>query len=42
MSFHKLPTKHIDQLSLNVSNLDQSITFYREMLGMKLLEQSER
>lgn len=42
MSFHKLPTKHIDQLSLNVSNLDQSITFYREMLGMKLLEQSDR
>lgn len=41
MGYHELPTKYIDQISLIVSDLDKSITFYKDMLGMTLLKQTD-
>ncbi len=41
MSYHELPTKYIDQISLSVSNLEKSITFYKDILGMNLLSQTD-
>ncbi|MGM8214970.1 VOC family protein [Bacillaceae bacterium W0354] len=41
MSFHELPTKYIDQLSLKVSDLNRSIQFYEQLLGFTVLRQNE-
>ena len=37
MSFHKLPTKHVNELSLNVSDLERSLSFYEHVLGFSIL-----
>ncbi|RPF54072.1 VOC family protein [Aquisalibacillus elongatus] len=37
MTYHKLPTKYIDQISLNVTDIERSVMFYRDVLGMNLL-----
>ena len=42
MRFHKLPTTYIDYVSLSVSNLEKSMTFYQEVLGFSVLEKNEK
>ncbi|TFB19219.1 VOC family protein [Filobacillus milosensis] len=41
MSYHKLPTKYIEQISLNVSDITRSKEFYINKLGMKLLNEED-
>ncbi|GEL77292.1 VOC family protein [Tenuibacillus multivorans] len=42
MNYHQLPTKYIDQLSLNVSDIQRSIDFYSNTIGMQVLENGDR
>ncbi|PKR77095.1 glyoxalase [Halalkalibacillus sediminis] len=41
MNFHQLPTKHIEKISLNVTDLEKSIEFYKHILGFDILTKHE-
>ncbi|WP_413376098.1 VOC family protein [Paenibacillus taichungensis] len=42
-STYQIPaTTHLGEVSLRISNLDRSIQFYTEVVGLKLLERSEK
>jgi catechol 2,3-dioxygenase len=38
MSFHQPPSAYVSQLTLKVSNLKQSLAFYQQILGLKVVE----
>jgi len=40
LSFHQKPHVYVDQVSLTVENLDRSLDFYQNVIGMQILEQS--
>src|SRR5690625_820056 len=42
MQFHQHPHTFVDQIELKVENLERSISFYEEMIGFQILQQSER
>lgn len=42
MNFHREPITYVGELNLKIQNLEQSIAFYKEVIGFKLLEQTER
>ncbi|WP_026560381.1 VOC family protein [Bacillus sp. J37] len=42
MSFHKYPTTFVSKLSLKVLDLDRSLAFYQEIIGLHILERSEK
>ncbi|MFN7251542.1 MAG: VOC family protein [Anaerobacillus sp.] len=42
MNFHCDPITYISQVNLKVQNIERSIIFYKEVIGFKVLEQSER
>ncbi|KPL59562.1 VOC family protein [Rossellomorea vietnamensis] len=42
MNFHKEPHTFVGEVSLIVQDLEQSLSFYKEVIGFKVLEQSER
>ncbi|MBS4224811.1 VOC family protein [Lederbergia citrea] len=42
MSFHREPITFVGQVNLKVQNLEHSIAFYQEIIGFKVLEQTER
>lgn len=42
-STYQIPaTTHLGEVSLRISNLDRSIQFYTEVVGLKLLERSDK
>ncbi|WP_033828716.1 VOC family protein [Bacillus andreraoultii] len=38
--FHESPNLYINQVSIKVANLERSITFYKEIIGLQLLQQT--
>ncbi|MCR8847716.1 VOC family protein [Rossellomorea sp. SC111] len=42
MNFHKEPHTFVGEVNLIVQDLKQSLSFYKEVIGFKVLEQSER
>lgn len=42
MNFHQEPITFVGQVDLKVQNLERSLTFYKEVIGFKVLEQTER
>ncbi|WP_442597683.1 VOC family protein [Neobacillus sp. D3-1R] len=42
MNFHREPVTFVGQVNLKVQNLERSLSFYKEVIGFKVLEQSER
>jgi catechol 2,3-dioxygenase len=42
MTFHKKPNTFVSQVHLHVANLQSSIDFYQNMIGFKIIEQTER
>lgn len=42
MTFHQKPNLYIRDITLNISNLRNSVTFYTEFLGFKILKQEEK
>jgi catechol 2,3-dioxygenase len=42
MTFHQPPATYIGEVHLKVKNLHQSLTFYQESLGLKLLQKNDR
>jgi catechol 2,3-dioxygenase len=41
-SFHQKPCIYVGQVFLKVENIDRSLTFYNNVIGFKILEQTER
>ncbi|WP_088103920.1 VOC family protein [Halalkalibacter urbisdiaboli] len=41
MSFHSAPSTFISQVTLTVSDLRRSLTFYEKMIGFRILQQTE-
>lgn len=41
MNFHRRPNTFVGQVNIKVQNLDRSLAFYREVIGFKVLEQTE-
>lgn len=41
-NFHNKPNTFIGQVNINVTNLESSLTFYQEIIGFQVLEQTER
>lgn len=41
MNFHTKPTTFVGQVNLKVLDLDRSVTFYTELIGLKVLDQTE-
>lgn len=41
MNFHKKPTTFVSHVQLKVQNLERASTFYEQIIGFKVLEQSE-
>jgi catechol 2,3-dioxygenase len=41
-NFHKKPITFVREVSINVMNLDEAITFYQDIIGFQVLEQAER
>ncbi|WP_174733222.1 VOC family protein [Mesobacillus harenae] len=42
MNLHREPITFVGQVNLKVQNIERSIAFYKEVIGFKVLEQSER
>ncbi|MFZ7943636.1 MULTISPECIES: VOC family protein [Bacillaceae] len=42
MNFHSEPITFVGQVNIKVQNLERSIAFYEEVIGFKVLEQTER
>ncbi|WP_462408549.1 VOC family protein [Neobacillus sp. Marseille-QA0830] len=42
MNFHHEPITFVGQVNVKVQNLERSLAFYKEIIGFKVLEQSER
>lgn len=42
MNFHREPFTFVAQVNLKVQNLVRSLAFYKEIIGFKILEQTER
>jgi len=42
MEFHREPITFVGQVNLKVLDLERSLTFYKEIIGFKVLEQTER
>ena len=42
MNFHREPIRFVGQVNLKIQNLKRSITFYKEVIGFKVLEQTSR
>ncbi|WP_339146806.1 MULTISPECIES: VOC family protein [unclassified Sutcliffiella] len=42
MNFHREPITFVGQVNLKIQNLEQSIAFYKEIIGFKVLEQTPR
>jgi catechol 2,3-dioxygenase len=42
MNFHQKPITFVGQVNLKVQNLQRSLAFYKEVIGFKVLEQTER
>lgn len=42
MKFHQKPITFVGQVNLKVQNLSRSLTFYQEVIGFHILEQSDR
>ena len=40
MNFHTKPTTFVSHVTIKVENLEQSLTFYKEILGFQILDQS--
>ncbi|MEH7416222.1 VOC family protein [Neobacillus drentensis] len=40
--FHQEPNIYVGEVNIKVKNLDYSVTFYQNIIGLQLLEQSER
>ncbi|MEG9295615.1 VOC family protein [Mangrovibacillus sp. Mu-81] len=41
MNFHQHPHAHVSQVTIKVENLSRSLNFYQEVIGFKVLHQSE-
>ncbi|OCA82136.1 VOC family protein [Pseudobacillus wudalianchiensis] len=41
MNFHREPITFVGQVNLKVQNLQRSLAFYKEVIGFKILEQTE-
>ena len=41
-NFHQKPITFVGEVSINVMELDNAITFYQEIIGFQVLEQTER
>ncbi|KAB2330508.1 VOC family protein [Cytobacillus depressus] len=42
MNFHREPITFVGQVNLKVQNLERALAFYQEVIGFKVLEQTER
>lgn len=42
MNFHREPITFVGQVNLKIQNLERSIAFYKEVIGLKVLEQTSR
>ncbi|WP_423800876.1 VOC family protein [Neobacillus sp. SAB-20_R2A] len=42
MNFHREPITFVGQVNLKVENLQRSLAFYQQVIGFKVLEQTER
>lgn len=41
LSFHEYPNLYVENVTLKVKNLQKMITFYKEIIGFKVLEQTD-
>lgn len=41
MGFHSKPTTYVSHVRLNVENLERSLTYYQEIIGFDILEQTD-
>ncbi|TKC14858.1 VOC family protein [Robertmurraya kyonggiensis] len=41
MTFHNEPNVYVNQVQLKVTELERSLTFYKEIIGLKVLSQTE-
>jgi len=42
MNFHRTPITFVGQVSLKVQHLERALTFYKEVIGFKVLERTDR
>lgn len=42
MAFHQVPNTFVGQVNLKVENIQRSLTFYQNMIGFQILEQTEK
>ncbi len=42
MNFHREPITFVGQVNLKIQNIDRSISFYKEVIGFKVLEQTAK
>ncbi|WP_175990394.1 VOC family protein [Bacillus sp. Marseille-Q1617] len=41
MNFHQYPHTHVSEVTIKVENLQRSLNFYQEVIGFKVLDQSQ-
>ncbi|KKI91911.1 glyoxalase [Bacillus sp. SA1-12] len=42
MNFHRQPNTYVSEVHLKISHLDQSIQFYKEIIGLKILTKTDK